>query len=376
MKGFAVDGATTNHGGVIRATQKFHDHIGLPVLRAGDGHYCPQCKCWSTIQKSHDHLIIEGQSVAYEDDLLSCGAKIMHQQRHIVGDSQGSFTISFGDLPNESLTPNSTSDHSTNSFANTSKELLNGHYYNIETGLYEGKITTGKGSLEDVYACKGKISDTDFIAPQNANITHQKFQECARVVSHESGTATIECIYIAFTANNYAKQTKKSLHSLLMSGYSTMPAGTKTPLPDQPGNGKKEDPKYSLARKGVLKVCLNEEDPTNGATHWDGTDFLAWGLTSPYKKPDGSFKPHAKFREYNKIIIPKSIFDSFLAGTLKEYPKGKVKYSGTLYDIPATVFKDNKNWISGNFEYVTGVKSKLSLTAKVTAGHTVFWKAS
>lgn len=121
MKGFAVDGATTNHGGVIRATQKFHDHIGLPVLRAGDGHYCPQCKCWSTIQKSHDHLIIEGQPVAYEDDLLSCGAKIMHQQRHMVGDSQGSFTISFGESPQETPTQNLNTTQS-NSLVDSKKE--------------------------------------------------------------------------------------------------------------------------------------------------------------------------------------------------------------------------------------------------------------
>lgn len=104
MKGFAIDGATTTHGGVIRASQQNHSGMGLPFLRAGDGHYCPQCKCWSTIQKSHNHVIFDGQPVAYENDLLSCGAKISHQQNHTVGDSQGSFTISFGDLPNESPT--------------------------------------------------------------------------------------------------------------------------------------------------------------------------------------------------------------------------------------------------------------------------------
>lgn len=122
MKGFAVDGATTNHGGVIRATQQFHNHMGLPLLRAGDGHYCPQCKCWSTIQKSHNHIIFEGQPVAYEDDFLSCGAKIMHQQNHMVGDSQGSFTISFGELPQEMPTQNVSATQS-NSLVDSKKEL-------------------------------------------------------------------------------------------------------------------------------------------------------------------------------------------------------------------------------------------------------------
>ena len=59
-------------------------------MRAGDGHYCPKCKCWSEVIKSHDHVIMDGKAVAYVDDLLTCGAKILPQQSHVVGDSQGS----------------------------------------------------------------------------------------------------------------------------------------------------------------------------------------------------------------------------------------------------------------------------------------------
>ena len=64
--------------------------MGNLFVRAGDGHYCPKCKCWSEVIKSHDHVIMDGKAVAYVDDLLTCGAKILPQQSHVVGDSQGS----------------------------------------------------------------------------------------------------------------------------------------------------------------------------------------------------------------------------------------------------------------------------------------------
>ena len=88
-KGFAIHNAPTNHGGVIPSTQQRTSQMGNLFVRAGDGHYCPKCKCWSEVIKSHDHVIMDGQAVAYVDDLLTCGAKILPQQSHVVGDSQG-----------------------------------------------------------------------------------------------------------------------------------------------------------------------------------------------------------------------------------------------------------------------------------------------
>lgn len=245
----------------------------------------------------------------------------------------------------------------------------NGYYYNLSTGLFEGSVSNGTGDKDTVFACNGKNSNGSFISPKKISIKHKAFRECAKVVAHESGTATIECVYIAFTANNYAKRVKKDLHALLMSSYSTMPKAEKTPLPDKPSSGA-ENPKYGLARKGLLQVFLGAKDPTNGATHWDGTDFLAWGLKSPYGKS------HAKFREYKRITIAKSIYQSYLQGTLKEYPNSRVRYSGVYYNIPASVFTDKRNWTTGNFVYNTGSPVSQTLTATVTAGHTIFWRAS
>ncbi|MBJ8418805.1 PAAR domain-containing protein [Acinetobacter courvalinii] len=86
-KGFAIHNAITNHGGIIPATQMQSSQMGNLFVRAGDGHFCPKCKCWSTVIKSHDHVIFDGKPVAYVGDQLTCGATIQPQQSHVVGES-------------------------------------------------------------------------------------------------------------------------------------------------------------------------------------------------------------------------------------------------------------------------------------------------
>ena len=88
-KGFAIHNAPTDHGGVIPSTQERTSQMGNRFVRAGDGHFCPKCKCWSEVIKSHDHVIMDGKAVAYAGDKLTCGATIQPQQSHVVGDSQG-----------------------------------------------------------------------------------------------------------------------------------------------------------------------------------------------------------------------------------------------------------------------------------------------
>lgn len=86
-KGFAIHNAPTNHGGIIPSTQVRSSQQGNLFVRAGDGHFCPKCKCWSTVIKSHDHVIMDGKPVTYAGDKLTCGATIQPQQSHVVGDS-------------------------------------------------------------------------------------------------------------------------------------------------------------------------------------------------------------------------------------------------------------------------------------------------
>ena len=49
MRGFAIHNAPTNHGGRILATQIRNSQMGNSFVRAGDGHFCPRCKCWSSV---------------------------------------------------------------------------------------------------------------------------------------------------------------------------------------------------------------------------------------------------------------------------------------------------------------------------------------
>ncbi|WP_227612209.1 PAAR domain-containing protein [Acinetobacter sp. S40] len=86
-KGFAIHNAPTDHGGFIPSTQVRSSQQGNLFVRAGDGHFCPKCKCWSEVIKSHDHIIMDGKAVAYAGDKLTCGATIQPQQSHVVGNS-------------------------------------------------------------------------------------------------------------------------------------------------------------------------------------------------------------------------------------------------------------------------------------------------
>lgn len=86
-KGFAIHDAPTDHGGRIASTQMRASQQGHLFVRAGDGHFCPRCHCWSTVVKSHEHIIFDGQPVAYVGDQLTCGARIQPQQNHVVGES-------------------------------------------------------------------------------------------------------------------------------------------------------------------------------------------------------------------------------------------------------------------------------------------------
>ena len=107
-KGFAIHNAPTDHGGMIPSTQMRSTQMGNLFVRAGDGHFCPKCKCWSTVVKSHDHIIFDDKAVAYVGDQLTCGAMILPQQNHVVGDSGGAATSAISNLQSTSRQQNQT----------------------------------------------------------------------------------------------------------------------------------------------------------------------------------------------------------------------------------------------------------------------------
>lgn len=85
---FGIQGSTTSHGGIVMATQSNITQMGVSFLRAGDGFACPKCNMWSTLIKSHDHVIMNGKTVAYIGDHFTCGATLMPKQVHVVGTHQ------------------------------------------------------------------------------------------------------------------------------------------------------------------------------------------------------------------------------------------------------------------------------------------------
>lgn len=307
--------------------------------------------------------------------------------------------------------------------------LLNGHYYNTD-GTFEGKIDKEeyKGSVDDVYTCTGKEKKTDakgkavdvfkeakIMKENGENINHTNFSFIAYVVKSEAGKADLkELKCIAYASYNKAQEgklnsgEKSKWKKLLASSYSSVE--NKKSL-----DANLVDDKSKLARVAVFYVLNGENDLTNGATFWDGTDFLAWGNseTNPYKKLGSN-----KFDEYNFIEIPKGVYDDYLAanGSSARYgdkgnhvaatdqgehehvsktvkkkllgkdgkavlnEKGKPMFEEVQvpdkikYPIPAEDFKDQDYWTTGDFYYETGAKQSYGISATINAGKSIFWK--
>ncbi|AOA58291.1 PAAR domain-containing protein [Acinetobacter larvae] len=148
MKGFAIHNAPTDHGGLIPSTQVRSSQQGNLFVRAGDGHFCPKCKCWSTVIKSHDLIIFDGKAVAYAGDKLTCGATIQPQQSHVVGDSGG---VNYTGVDNLKVEILSYSDKYQLLDESTSEPLINQHYkiYRESGDIIEGK-TDNNGYTQNI----------------------------------------------------------------------------------------------------------------------------------------------------------------------------------------------------------------------------------
>ena len=237
-----------------------------------------------------------------------------------------------------------------------------GDYYN-SNGLWLGR---DKNNDNLVYLADG-IRNNHFYGVKKLDVSHSDFQKISNIIKHETGTSDPkESLWLAHTVKNRADASGKTMLGLLLTGYSSVSKSEK-----QKGilTSDKSD-LSNAARAGVIHALNSSHDPTGGAQFWDGTDFLAWGLS----KSNG--KPHNKFVEYSSITISKNIYDDFLQSQYDKYTSKTVKYNGVVYSLPATVFKDKRNWVTGNFMYGLPASSKLpkKLIATGTAGRTIFWK--
>lgn len=127
------------------------------------------------------------------------------------------------------------------------------------------------------------------------------------------------------------------------------------------------------SRAGLIHALSGKADPTNGATQFDGNDFLAWG--TQYSPWGGGL--HAKFREYSKITIGSDVYEKHLQNLLKLNPSGKVSWTKwDIINVPiaANVFLDKKNWEAGMFQYKTGFNRPKEIVATAAFGGSIFWK--
>jgi RHS repeat-associated protein len=238
--------------------------------------------------------------------------------------------------------------------------------YVVTNVKYKTINVMGKNSLTGKIVVVGtrKVFDYEESNSKKLNVKHSEFAIVANIIKQEGGTSTDaeELLWIAHTSNNAAGKSDMSLYEKLNTGFSTVAKADKTQL-----SKTSKSNSAIWARAAAIDVYLGGKDPTGGATLWDGTDFLAWGL----KSPNGT--PQNKFEEYNKITIAKDIYTNYLNAQRSVYGS-HVSYNGVKYNLPSAVFIDKANWKTGDFIYRTGAKTSKSLVATGSKGQTIFWK--
>lgn len=262
-----------------------------------------------------------------------------------------------------------------------SNTTVEGYFYKRTTGQADSKNKTYNGTSKKVYSVeefKSSYTTNDCI---DLNCEYDDFRYICYVVMKECTTTNLdEYKAVAFTSKNHSDATKTAWKSLMASGYSSVK--DKTNLLDSTKTAA-----ANLARRAVIYVLEGDDDITDGAEFWDGTDFIAWGLETT---PQG-VKKHAKFRQYKFIEISSSIYNSYKNNYSSSIRYGEDGHTSDMthtpaeththkdgkihYNIPAEVFKNNLT-TAGDFQYDTDVSTTYGLTATLSAGESIFWKLS
>lgn len=328
---------------------------------------------------THDRYGYQGQKM--DDEIKGEGNSYVTEYRLL--DPRLGRWLSVDPIAHHYQSPYCSMDNNPIYYVDPDGTTVNGDYYNkkgkhlgsdgkdddkvyvVSNAKYKTINVTGTSTTGRVVVLGTKKEfDYEKSKSQELSVKHSEFATVANIIKQEGGTSTDadELLWIAHTANNAAGESGMSLYGKLDTGYSSVDKANKTQLATS-SNGS-----TSLwARAAAIDVYLGGKDPTGGATLWDGTDFLAWGL----KSPNGT--PHNKFEEYNKITIAKDIYNNYLKAQTSVYGS-QVKYKGVKYNLPAGVFSDKANWETGNFVYNTGAKKPKSLVSTGSKGQTIFWK--
>jgi RHS repeat-associated protein len=236
-----------------------------------------------------------------------------------------------------------------------------GDYYNSQ-GKHLGSDHINDGRA---YLATSRNADGTFNNARRLSVSNSVLNQLANTVAIESSGNWKESYALASTINNIAKSKNKTIENTLKTegifGYSD--GGSSTDY--------KNNSEYSM--QAALNAVMGGKDFSNGATKWDGVDFLAWGLNSP----NGT--PHNKFEEYGAIYIEAGIYYHFKNSIQNKYGNS-TRYEGKPYNIPAAVYKNISNWKMPSlsvpwtgFMYNTGVKTSKSLDASASYGNTIFW---
>ena len=238
--------------------------------------------------------------------------------------------------------------------------MLDGDYYGRD-GTYLGTdgIDDDKVYIADNVTKNNKGIVTSATNSQELSVTHSEYQTISNIIKQEGGTTDKEEYrWLAHTTNNEATRKDDSMYDLLMTGYSSVSNKTELSTSDNSTRAK-------YARAGVNDVLLGNADPTDGATQWDGVDFIMKGTN------------HPKFRQYKSISVPLNVLYSHLNKVVdsKFYHNGFINYNGRKYSTPSGDFFKPCNIFYFGFYKQNAVNYRLpELEATGAKGLSIFWK--
>ncbi len=284
MHAYITVGCATTGGGKVVTGQNTFLIDGRAIACLGDQATCPTHKRIARIVSGCDpHMIINNKAAALANALLDCGCHCIPNQNLVVGDNGGGFNIAAGSTDEPVFYFN---DPNINSLVAEKEDLLNGFYYNVDTGFFEGEITKGKGSIQDVYTCTSKKSAEKFEGIKKVPISnHNKFIFEASIIYGESSAfrsaKNDELKFEMFSIASVFQKNKEAY-----GGTSDQAKNFRSISPEARNNTKMQ---FAIAAQ--INVLNKGKDYSNGADMWDGAEQAMFPATDK-RRSTGRFELH------------------------------------------------------------------------------------